>query len=268
MEELTPEQEAEIRQAAYNGEEPSPEESAGAPVGKEDTQDPWSGLPPALKETIDGMSNRLAVLDTIEERLKQSERRVGSLQNEIYNAKKAAEEVKQAPTKQEMEAAQKSTAAWESLKEDFPEWAEAIDARFAEQSKQFKQDTPDFEKINQEIAELKSLREKAVTNDNLEVRLLGMMHPDWQEVVKDPAYKSWVEKQPDPVKQRAYHGKTAEEAVSVLNLFKSSRKPNNSKSRLDQAVEIPSGPKQSHIRSDLDMSDLEYRKKLQKELWG
>jgi hypothetical protein len=93
--------------------------------------DPWEGVNPALRQTIEAMNQRLQIIDNLQTRVKQAESRVGSLQNQITNGKQAARTVDDAPSKADIEAAAKSDKAWEELKEEFPEWGQAIDGRLA-----------------------------------------------------------------------------------------------------------------------------------------
>ena len=59
-----------------------------------------------------------------------------------------------------------------------------------------------------------------VDTNQLEVRLVGLIHPDHKEIVVDPNYSAWLNVQDDHVKRLAYEGTTAEEAIDVFNRFK------------------------------------------------
>lgn len=273
--ELTQEEEQKIREDAYNGIEEAPEQTAAEETDVQpepETDDPWSGVPPALKEQIEMISGKLSAIDVLEGRLKQAERRVGSIQNEFYNAQKAAKKVEDAPSKEDMERASKSKEAWEGLKNEFPDWAEAIEGKIAESAK-----TPNIDEIRQQIGGLSEginqFREQVITNDALERRLVGLIHPNYQATIKSPEYQSWIRNQPADIQHKAENGQTADEAIDVLNRFKEFKtKAESEKSkkqtRLSQAVDLPKGPKTRQVKSEADMSEDEYRQQLQKELWG
>ena len=109
----------------YQDDEPQPEpEIKKREEQQADEAAEWAGVSPALRKTIEGISGRLATLDTIDQRLKSAEGRIGSVQQAVFEQRKAAEEaakrVKDAPTKEQMAQAAKSDKAWEDLKEEFP----------------------------------------------------------------------------------------------------------------------------------------------------
>ncbi|MFA5409271.1 MAG: hypothetical protein WC343_10925, partial [Bacilli bacterium] len=96
MEKVRSEAEAEI----FGGAEPTqgPEETAPAeknPETDNPAADPWAGVAPALREQMEGMSQRLSSLDEITARLKTAEGRVSALQSEL--AKKATQDVRKTP---------------------------------------------------------------------------------------------------------------------------------------------------------------------------
>ena len=78
---------------------------------KEAVVDPWEGVNPALKGMFDSMSQTVQALQGADLRLKQAESRIGAITNELHAAKKAAEQVRVAPTAEQMAAAAKSNRA-------------------------------------------------------------------------------------------------------------------------------------------------------------
>ncbi|NCC59141.1 MAG: hypothetical protein EOM17_16240, partial [Synergistales bacterium] len=126
---MTEAEEKALRESAYNDErEPEvtpPPEAEPEPKQETVEDDPWAGVPPALREQIQSISDRVGAIDNLDYRLKQTERRLGSVQNEFYAAQKAAKEQPDGPTPEQLEKASKSQKKWDEMKEEFPDIADA-----------------------------------------------------------------------------------------------------------------------------------------------
>ena len=243
---------------------PAPEQAAEAPETV--AVDPWEGVAPAIKQQFESISGRLSSLDTIETRLKQTEKRIGSVQNEIFNAAKKVEE---APTKEEIESAAKTDKAWSELQEDFPEWATAIESKFAANNAEIAKKLPDVTEIKRN---LETMQGNTVDRKLLEKRFVSMQHPRWEQTIETPSYKRWLATQPAEIKRRAAHGETAEEAIDVLNRFKAAAPQlaniaNARNKRLEQAVSTTTRHKVKPIKSESNMSEQELREKIANEVW-
>lgn len=236
-----------------------------AAEAKEEAATP--NIPPDLQKQIEGMSNRLNALSAIEERLKQTERRIGSMQNEFHAAKIAATEQLNAPTASEMADAAKEKADWDELKEDYPEWADAIEKKLAATSAE----------VAKAIPKISDLKDGLVSTEVFEQRLLSFKYPDWKQTVKKPEYHEWLKAQPNELQHKHYNGKTADDAVFVLdrfNAFQATKKnpqqiAESRKTRLQQAAQKPTTQKApSHPKSEADMSDDELRELEFAKIWG
>jgi hypothetical protein len=273
-------EELQILEDGYNGiDTPPPETPEGdqqyipQEAAQAEPEDPWAGVPAVLRQQIEAISSKLSVIDKLETQVSQANKRVGAIQNEFYQAQKSARETPKAPTPEEMAKASKNAASWEELKGDFPDWAEAIEGKIAETTAKI----PNIDDLREQVTSLTSgvdaVKQQIITNEALEVRLVGLIHPDWKTVTKSPEYQSWLQSQPDDVKQKAFYGKTADEAVDVLNRFKArqAKKETISRSnnaRLERAAEIPAGQSRRPPKAEEDMTEEEYYQKMQKELWG
>lgn len=240
--------------------------------------DPMAGIPPALREQIEGISNRLNTLGTIEERLKQTERRIGSIQNEFHAAKQAASEDKSnAPSKQEMVDASRSEEAWDELKDDFPEWAEAIESKLAANSAELSKKLPDLTELKETLSAMQNQQGAFISNAALEERLLSFKHPGWKETVQKPEYQDWIKEQSQDVQEKHYNGQSADEATFVLDRFKEFQSNGKSpqeiaaarKKRLKQAeTKTSGGRRQTPQKSESDMSEDEIREIEFARIWG
>ncbi len=258
-----PVQAAEPVEDIYSRPEPKPDALA-----KEDEITPVQEADNAFQKTLDDINTRLTMLDTLENRLKQTERRLGSVQNEVFNAKKVAETVKEAPTEAEMATAAKTDKAWNDLKEDFPEWAVAIEAKIA--ASQIKM--PDVGNLREN---LDNVSKTMITGPALERRLVSMMHPKWEQTILSAEYKNWLATQPANIQTQALNGETADEAVDVLNRFRDfrirsanpSKIASARKDRLESSVATPTSGKSRPAKSEADMSTPELRQTIANEVW-
>jgi TolA-binding protein len=182
-------------------EKPRPESSQNVDKGEETgDDDPLSGVDPRVVQLIRDMDARLATYGNLEHRLKQAERRVGSLQNSLQEAQTAAQQTKAqgdtAPSKQELSKAT-TDDDWSALKEEYPEWAEVLDGmdkRFAG-NKQPAVPGLDIEAIRTQLQTDFDKRLSQAQQD-FEVKLVGVKYPDWRNVVQSKEYTEWLAKQP------------------------------------------------------------------------
>lgn len=168
-------------------------------------------------------------------RLQQSEAsqrgRVGALQRQINDFKRKqgqAESQPQQPSttpgKPSEEDAQKQAMAdavgsddWESLKQDFPDIARALEARLDA-------DRQERTRLQQEVAELRSTVQPIQQQAHEQYlgsqqRALEARHADWQEVVNAPAFQQWLQQQPPSI-QALTESDDAAEAAALLDLYK------------------------------------------------
>jgi len=248
-------------------------------VESEEPEDEWAGVSPALRKTFEAMSNKLKDSDTklkdfdaMVARLKQTERRIGSIQNKMHEA-----ETKPAPTKEEVEKAASDDEAWNVLKEDFPEWAEAIDSRLAKTNSNIELSKKEIMDSQKAFNASREQSEGKITGlekmlESTQTSLLDLKHEGWEETIKTPEYLSWIGKQPDEVKQLTT-SKFAKDAISVLDKFTNKQNDKSPseiaaerKQRLKQSVAVD-GKKTKPIKTEADMSDAEIRKKIAAEIW-
>lgn len=177
-----------------------------------------------LNQTVSGMEGRL----------KQSERRIGGITNELSAAKKAAEEQDDAPTEKQMKEAAKTEKSWEDLKENFPDWADAIEGRLNSITQNIVS-KDDLSALRRELIEKESSIESydKVNDPNsvspVEVKLVTLFHPGWEETVKTDDFINWIKAQPVDVMNKYAYSTDAVDAIDVLNRYNNSikKEPNN-----------------------------------------
>ncbi|MCP3683281.1 MAG: hypothetical protein GY861_11385 [bacterium] len=214
--------------------EPDDDESADVvePVDVVEPADDPGTLSPEMQAIVDSVNKLTSSITGMEDRLKQTEKRVGGISNEFHAAKEAAQSQPKAPTPEEMAVAAKNKESWEELKKDFPTWATAIKSKIAEQATNFVT-MEDFKELRKSLSDVPS-----IDTGQLETRLVGFMHPDWKEITKDPEYATWLNAQDDVIKHKAYKGTTAEEAIDVFNRYKSSKANSSSSGDLTPTSEV------------------------------
>lgn len=255
---------SEVTEAA-NGEEEKK-------VERQEEPDPWAGTAPALREQLEELGRKVSSLDEISTRLKTTEGRVGALQSEL--AKKAAAETKKegdaAPTKKQLESA-KTSEQWAALKEDYPEWADALEGKLAETRAEIADALPDLEKLSGVFDERTSALEQKMA-DAIEVRLVEFKYPDFKKrILSKPEFWGWFQTQP-PELQKLSQSKRAEDAIRILDTYHEHMKPvskvaQERKRRLEQA-EGHNTVVQKPVKTEADMTPKELRDSIAKNIWS
>lgn len=161
-------------------------------------KDPWEGVPAVVKE-------RLEALNALPGQIRNLAGHLGGLNSKIDSAlatAKAAATDKAgaaaAPSDAQVKAAIANPEAWKKLKEDYPDWAEPLEAEFSG--------------IRKEIAELAKKPGQAVDVNALksevtrgvdaalaagfdaaeERAFVRLKHPDWKTTVNTEEFKAWT----------------------------------------------------------------------------
>ena len=213
-------EETDLQKAPEQIQEPAAEEP-------EKPADPWEGVSPAVRQALDAISNRVNTLGVIETRLKQAESRIGGAERRLHEA---TQKVQEKPTEEQVRKAAESQQKWETLRSDFPEWAEAFDsvknefnAKLEEvQGKVAKTSSFDPEVINQRVlaevaAQTESIKRQVTFTVNME--RLEAERPDFREKVSSPEYKEWLSAQDAGYQNTARNSIKASDAIRVLKDF-------------------------------------------------
>ncbi len=114
-----------------------------------------------------------------------------------------------------------SDAEWQSLKEDFPEVAQAIEKRISAVSSQYEQRIQDLQSQIQPIQQQAEVQALQAQQQALEAQ-----HPGWQDTVKTPEFNDWLQQQPNAVQQLTSSSDAAD-AAFLLQSFKLSSGQSN-----------------------------------------
>jgi hypothetical protein len=110
---------------------------------------------------------------------------------------------------------------WQQLKEDFPDWAEGVEAYVSSRTPSAApQPAVDVDAIKTEVAnEFEAKRRE----DALEV--VAIFDADWQKKAGTPEFRQWIDAQSPEYRQRALNTWKASEILATVRAFDASRKP-------------------------------------------
>ena len=258
----------------YQDDEPQPEPEIEEREEQQPEVDEWAGVSPALRKTIEGINGKLSTLDTIDQRLRSAEGRIGSVQQAVFEQRKAAEEaakrVKDAPTKEQMAQAAKSDKAWEDLKEEFPGWGEALHDELASVRQA-------AEALKQDIETLRTMQNSGSQHDveklqrEVDVKLVSVKHPGWQQTVKSDEFGQWLQGQDSDMQQKFLNSTDPVECIEVLDAFakgNSSQDVASSRQRRLEAATTVSKGRSAQTKNPANLTEAEYRAHVAKEIWG
>lgn len=208
----------------HNGDVPAEQQEAQPSPESQALMDRIAGLESMLQQTA--------------QRLRNAEGHIGGLNSQLKQQVEAAKQVVaaggEAPSASQIREAQRSSKAMETLRRDYPEFADAMDAalneRIQEALKQVPQPQvqPAAGVAPEDLVRLE--REFAV-----EVR-----HPGWKETVRQPAFRGWMQRQPREVQMLATSD-SPQDAVRLLDLYAQTNDAVQRTQRLSSAAAIPSG---------------------------
>ena len=190
-----------------------PPAQAAAPAA-----DPWEGVPPVLRETLDKLSATVNHIGPALRRLKSAEDRIEAIGNASKEAAKAATSAgAQAPTQAQVASASASGEKWKQIKDDFPEWADAMDERLAAlgtaQAPQV-----DVDGLRRELAEGTRAQVAGAIDTAEERAYVRFKHPAWRKTVTTPEYVDWFKSQP-PEFRALEQSDLADDAIKVLDAY-------------------------------------------------
>lgn len=241
---------------AQASQETDPEEEPAAP-------EPQAADPRDIKPEY--VSALEAQVNELKELVKSSVGRVGSLQSALDKMQKHAE----APTAAAVAQAAKSSAKWEAMKKDFPDFAEAVE----EYSAGLVASNPSI-KPEELLAQSKEFAESRASEVHIRnaKALATLVEPDWEKTVTSEEFQKWLGKQSADVFAAAARASAewdAPEVVKLVRGFKSAAAPqrgtgSNSQRRLASAA-VPTGVHGARTVDESDLDGEAYWKQLAKE---
>lgn len=203
--------------------QPDPDPQGQAEPQPEPVEDPYAGLSPVIREKLAKIDELAQANAQLLHHVKTTEGRVAAMQREAQQARQAATQVapQDAPTQTAIASAAKNPEKWEQLKQDFPEWAGAMEEYVASKMGGQQQQglTPEQvagyvqQQVAQTRAEMGRLLEEA--------RIEGK-HENWRDTVNTTDFAQWFAVQ-SPETRALADSSAAKDAIKMLDLFNASK---------------------------------------------
>ena len=194
---------------------------AEEPQQPEQPEDPLAGLPEAVKAKLAQIDQLAQANAQLLHHVKTAEGRVAAMQREFQQARTAQQSVapNQAPSQGQMSAAVKNPEKWEQLKQDFPEWAGAMEEYVAAKLGGVQPQQPGLDPravamfVQQQVSQTKAEMTRALE----EARIEGK-YEDWRDTVNTTEFAQWFTVQPPEVRALA-DSAAARDAIRMLDMF-------------------------------------------------
>ena len=193
--------------------EPEPEQ---AQIEPEQPEDPLAGLSPAVRAKLAQIDDLAQANAQLLHHVKTTEGRVAAMQREAQQARQAA--MQDAPTQTAISSAAKNPEKWEQLKQDFPEWAGAMEEYVtskigvpSQQQSLSPEAVAQF--VQQEVANTKAEMGRLME----EARIEGK-YENWRDTINTTEFAQWFTVQ-TPETRALADSPAAKDAIKMLDLF-------------------------------------------------
>lgn len=222
--------------ATERGQEPTTETSPEPEVVQEEEPqeeqqpepepDPWEGVPQVVREQLEAVTGKLSSVDKISDRIRNIEGHIGGLASQVKSfvtaSKAVAKTGVETPSQAQIETAAQSSEKWKAIKEDYPDWAEALEERLAQEKRAAPVDLDEIrKKVDESVGSINNSLKVELRKAN--ETIVELKHPDWRKDVNTNEFKSWFNKQPTEMQALA-GSENAVDAIRLLDVYKSSSK--------------------------------------------
>jgi len=207
-------------------EDPAPAaEDVQAAAEPEPEADPLAGLPDVVKAKLAEIDELKQANAQLLHHVKTTEGRVAAMQREAEQARRAQQAVGDtaAPTQGQIAAAAKNPEKWEQLKQDFPEWGDAVEefvnsrlGGMQQQQALSPEQVANF--VQAKVAETKAEMAKLME----EARIEGK-YENWKTVINTPEFAQWYAVQNPEIRALA-DSTSSRDAIRMLDLFHETKK--------------------------------------------
>jgi len=199
-------------------------------AAKAATEKEWEGVPSKVRQELEAISGKIGGLEKIEHRLKGVEGRTGAALDGVHALKTALEAAKaakgagaEAPTQGQIAAAVSSTEKWKQIKEDYPDWAEAMEEQLAAMGKGGSVDLTAIKaEVTGSVSEIVAQATSAAKAEARELARIDRVHDDWEQTINTPEFADWRKAQPPEV-QALGASEKAGDAIKMLDAYKAHR---------------------------------------------
>ena len=199
----------------------------------EHEEDPYAGLSPTLRAKLAQIDELAQANAQLLHHVKTTEGRVAAMQREAQQARQVA--IQDAPSQTAIASAAKNPEKWDQLKQDFPEWAGAMEEYVAAKiGTQQSGLTP--EQVSQLVQQQVS-QSKAEMLANIEEARIEGKYEDWKTTVNTPEFAAWFAVQSFDVKALA-ESPQSKDAIKMLDMFSDSRTRSASDIRQERGARL------------------------------
>ena len=181
--------------------------------------DPLADLPEAVRAKLAQIDELAAANAQLLQHVKSAEGRVAAVQREFEQARRAATQVspQDAPSQGQIATAAKNPEKWDQLKQDFPEWADAMEEYVASKLSSAPATglTPEqvVEFVNNQVA-----ASKAEMGRLLEEARVEGKYENWRDIVNTTEFAQWFTVQDHQTRALA-DSASARDAIRMLDMF-------------------------------------------------
>ena len=187
-----------------------------AQIEPEQPDDPLAGLSLTVRAKLAQIDDLAQANAQLLHHVKTTEGRVAAMQREAQQARQAA--MQEAPTQTAISSAAKNPEKWEQLKQDFPEWAGAMEEYVtskigvpSQQQSLSPEAVAQF--VQQEVANTKAEMGRLME----EARIEGK-YENWRETINTTEFAQWFTVQ-NPQTRALADSPIAKDAIKMLDLF-------------------------------------------------
>lgn len=199
---------------------------AQADAEPEQPEDPLASLPEAARAKLAQIDQLVEANAQLLHHVKTAEGRVAAMQREFQQARVAQQTVapQEAPSQGQIANAAKNPEKWEQLKQDFPEWAGAMEEYVASQLGNVRPQngmlTPEQVAgyVQQQVEQSKSEMKQALE----EARIEGK-YENWKDLVNTLEFTQWYTVQTPEIRALA-DSASARDAIRMLDMFHDTKK--------------------------------------------
>ena len=187
--------------------------------------DPYAGLSPAIRAKLEQIDELAQANAQLLHHVKTTEGRVAAMQREAQQARQAATAVatQDAPTQTAIVSAAKNPEKWEQLKQDFPEWAGAMEEYVAsklggsQQAQNMMTSDQVSNYVQQQVAQTRAEMGRLLEENRIEAK-----HEDWRNTINTTEFAQWFAVQ-SPETRALADSSASKDAIKMLDQFNVSR---------------------------------------------
>jgi len=180
--------------------------------------DPLAGLSDTVRAKLAQIDELAQANAQLLHHVKTTEGRVAAMQRDAELARRAATQVADAPSQKQIVTATANPEKWDQLKEDFPEWAGAMEeyvtakmVGVSQQSNLTPEQVAGY--VQQQVSESRQEMARELEKARIEGK-----YEDWETTVNTPEFANWFSVQ-TPETRALAGSPAAKDAIRMLDMF-------------------------------------------------